>query len=231
MTEPCSWVITMASRPKPSPRSKVSVTNLATATNILYAKGCELADGLPSFTRIPAAALSHDGAPGLKANYYNNKDFNGNILFTTIDSVLDDNWGDGAPRNDMDDDNFGVKWSGELTPDKSGPYQLGIITTCKVKLYLDDSLVAFTSYHFRDEYNDPRLRKSIPLTLKGGKKYRLRADVSESYGDARVQLVWWHKKPAAPHNWKPKPWPPHKRRMPSSSAWASPRAWREKKWM
>ena len=161
------------------------------ANNVLYAKGCDLAEGLPSFSRIPASVLSHNGAPGLQAAYYNDTAFSGKTLLTTVDSVLDANWGDGAPRSDMDDDNFGVKYGGELTPDKSGIYQLGIITTCKVRLYLDDSLIAFTSYHFRDEYNDPRLRKSVSLTLKAGHKYRLHADVSESYGDARVQLVWW----------------------------------------
>ncbi len=166
------------------------------AARVFYAKGCDLAEGLPSFSRIPANVLSHNGAPGLEANYYNDTAFSGKILFTTVDSVLDANWGDGAPRNDMDDDNFGVKYSGELTPDKSGSYQLGVITTCKVRLYLDDSLVVFTSYHFRDEYNDPRLRKSVSINLKAGQKYRLRAAVSESYGDARIQLVWWRQEPA-----------------------------------
>ncbi len=165
------------------------------AARVLYAKGCDLAEGLPFFSRIPAAALSHDGAPGLQADFYNDTAFTGKILFTTVDSVLDANWGDGAPRSDMDDDNFGVKYRGDLTPDRSGSYQLGVITTCKVRLFLDDSLVAFTSYHFRDEYNDPRLRKSASLTLKAGHKYRLRAAVSESYGDARVQLVWWRQEP------------------------------------
>ncbi|HUB60549.1 MAG TPA: glycoside hydrolase family 3 C-terminal domain-containing protein [Puia sp.] len=169
---------------------------LGPATTVLYSKGCDLAEGLPSFTRIPAANLSHNGTPGLQANYYNDTGFTGHVLFTTTDSVLDANWGDGAPRKDMDDDNFGVKYSGELTPGRSGSYQLGIITTCKVRLYLDDSLIAFTSYHFRDEYNDPRLCKSVALTLKAGRKYRLRAAVSESYGDARVQLVWWRREPA-----------------------------------
>jgi len=170
-------------------------TKLGAATNVLYAKGCDLAGSLPSFTPIPASALSHNSTSGIRADYYNNKDFSGNILFTTTDSILDANWGDGAPRSDMDDDNFGVKYSGDLTPAITGTYQLGIITTCKVKLYLDDSLIAFTSYHFRDEYNDPRLRKSVFLTLKAGHKYRLHADVSESYGDARVQLVWWRQEP------------------------------------
>jgi beta-glucosidase len=163
---------------------------LGAGTNILYAKGCELADGLPSFAPVPATVLSHDGTPGLKADYYPDKDFKGYVLFTAVETVLDDNWGDGAPRKDMDDDNFGVKWNGDITPDKSGLYQLGIITTCKVNLYLDDSLIANTSYHFRDEFNDPRLRKSIALPLQAGKKYRVRVEAGESYGDARVQLVW-----------------------------------------
>ena len=160
--------------------------------NILYAKGCDLADNLPSFVRIPAKAL----APGLQASYYNNKDFTGNPLYSAIDTVIDATWGDGAPRKDMDDDNFGVRWDGTLAPDQSGDYQLGVITTCKVKVWLDDSLVVFTSYHFRDEFNDPRLRKSTTLHLQAAHKYRLRIDNSESYGDARIQLVWWRKEPS-----------------------------------
>ena len=72
----------------------------------------------------------------------------------------------------MDDDNFGVVWSGELKPFKSGSYQLGIITTCNVNLYLNDSLIANTSYHFRDEYNDPRLRKSVRFIWKKGKNIK-----------------------------------------------------------
>jgi beta-glucosidase len=90
----------------------------------------------------------------------------------------------------MDDDNFGVIWNGELKAPKSGSYQLGIITTCNVNLYLDDSLIANTSYHFRDEYNDPRLRKSTPVQLEAGKKYKLKVTAKETYGDAQVQLMW-----------------------------------------
>ena len=95
----------------------------------------------------------------------------------------------------MNEDDFGVRWQGEITPDHTGSYQLGIITTCKVNLYLNDSLIANTSYHFRDEFNDPRLRNSKPLTLQAGKKYRLRVEAGESYGDARVQLVWSWQQP------------------------------------
>lgn len=159
-------------------------------SNVLYAQGCELAEGLSSFDKIPAANLSHGHEKGLKADFYNNHELKGNVLFSSIDSTLDVVWNEAAPRNDMKDDDFGVIWTGEIQPDQSGEYQLGIITTCKVNLYLSDTVIAKTTYHFRDEYNDPRLRKSVAIKLEQGKKYKIRVEAGDSYGDARVQLVW-----------------------------------------
>jgi beta-glucosidase len=74
-------------------------------------------------------------------------------------------------------------------------YQLGVITTCNTKLYLDDSLIAKTVYHFRDEYGDPRLRKSNQLKLEAGKAYKIKVEAIESFADAQVQLVWAAPKP------------------------------------
>jgi beta-glucosidase len=100
------------------------------------------------------------------------------------------NWHDRAPRTDMDDDGFSVRWTGELVPDKTSTYQLGFISTCNTKLYLNDSLLTKTIYHFRDEYGDPRLRKSVPIKLEAGKRYKIRVEAIETYADAQVQLVW-----------------------------------------
>lgn len=160
-------------------------------STILYAQGCELAEGLSTFEKIPAEVLFHgENDHGLKAEYYNNKEMSGAVLFSSVDSTLDKTWNDNAPRTDMNNDNFGVRWTGEIMPEQSGDYQLGIITTCKVNLYLSDSIIANTSYHFRDEFNDPRLRKSVPIHLEAGKKYKIKIEAGESYGDARIQLVW-----------------------------------------
>src|SRR6185436_14416092 len=90
---------------------------------------------------------------------------------------------------------FGVRWTGTLEPKVSDLYQIGFISTCKVRLWLDDSLVASTVYHFRDEYGDPRLRKSVPIQLKAGKKYKIKVEASETFADAQVQLVWAAPKP------------------------------------
>jgi len=163
---------------------------LGNATQVLYAAGSELAEGLPTFIKVPGADLSYNGQPGLHVDYYNNKELNGPVLYSAVDKTLDAAWGQKSPRADMDDDNFGVRWQGDITPEQTGMYQVGIITTCKVTVYIDDKAVANTSYHFRDEFSDPRLRKSVPMKLEAGKKYHIRVDAGESYGDAQVQLVW-----------------------------------------
>lgn len=163
---------------------------LAAGSKVLFAQGCELADGMPMFYTVPPGALS-----GLKAEYFNGKEFTGQPVFTSTDSVIDANWRDRAPRSGMDDDNFAVRWTGVLQPTQSGVYQLGFISTCNTKLFFEDSLVAKTTYHFRDEYGDPRLRKSVPIQLEAGKKYRIRIEAVESYADAQVQLVWAAPKP------------------------------------
>jgi beta-glucosidase len=164
---------------------------LSGISKVIYTEGSELEEGVPKFEIVPAEVLYHEkNETGLKVDYYKDADFSHPVLFSSVDEILNSNWGDGAPRKDMDDDDFGVVWTGDLKPVKSGLYQLGIITTCNVSLFLNDSLIANTPYHFRDEYNDPRLRKSDPVELEAGKKYKIKVTAKETYGDAQVQLVW-----------------------------------------
>ncbi len=160
-------------------------------SKVLYAQGSELVEGLPMFDVVPSEVLSHEeNEQGLFTEYFNDKDLKGQVLFSTIDTNLNSYWGDKAPRGDMNDDDFGVRWTGYIKPGKTGNYQIGIITTCKVDLYLNDSIIANTKYHFRDEYGDPRLSKSNSIYLEAGKRYKLKVEAGETYGDAQVQLVW-----------------------------------------
>lgn len=161
------------------------------SSKVLFAQGCELSDGMPMFYTIPSNALyTPDNQPGIMAEYFTDTSLKSKPLFTAVDKLIDTNWKDQAPRDDMDDDNFAVRWTGLLQPDQSGVYQLGFISTCKTRLYLEDSIVAKTVYHFRDEYGDPRLRKSVPIKLEAGKKYKIRLEAVETFADAQVQLVW-----------------------------------------
>jgi len=164
-------------------------------TKVVFAQGTELAEGLPMLYPIPERVLSAAGKPGLTASFFDNAKLEGKALFTQRFSNIDINWQDRAPRDDMDDDNFGVRWQGTLTPTIAGKYQLGVISTCNTRLYLNGELLANTRYHFRDEFGDPRTRKSDWVTLEAGRPYELTVEAGETYADAQVQLVWAEPKP------------------------------------
>jgi beta-glucosidase len=162
-------------------------------TKVLYAQGSALADGMPLFETVPSDVLSSGGKPGLLVEYFDDQELAGRTaLYTETVQNLDVNWKNKSPREGMDDDNFAVRWTGEITPKESGLYQIGAISTCKVNVFWADTVIAKTVYHFRDEYGDPRLRKSIPIRLEAGKSYKFKVEAQETYADAQVQLVWDH---------------------------------------
>jgi beta-glucosidase len=165
---------------------------VAPGTRVLYARGADLAPGFPVLDVVPSAVLrTPDGAVGLRAEYFASRTMTGAPLFTSTDTTVDVNWSEGAPRADMNPNDFGVRWTGTFRPTVSGVYRLGLVSTVKVQLFLDDSLVARSVYASRDdEFPDPRLAQSAALTLEAGRSYRLRLDAQESYGEAEVQLVW-----------------------------------------
>jgi beta-glucosidase len=161
-------------------------------TRVLYARGADLAEGFPVMEVVPSAVVqTPDGRPGLRAEYFKGRTLEGAPLYTGADTTLDVNWAEAAPREDMDKDDFAVRWTGTFRPPRSGAYRLGLIGTMRFELALDDSVVARSVYPQRDgEYPDPRLAQTPPLQLEGGRAYRVRVDARESYGEADLQLVW-----------------------------------------
>jgi beta-glucosidase len=182
-------------------RSKVSK-----GTRVLYARGADLATGMPVFETVPASALI-----GLKGEYFNTANFNGRAyigkafvssamrraaiipqepkpLFTRNDLQIDFDWKAGAPRSDMNDDNFGVRWTGSLKPTVSGTYQLGATGLNAFEVYLDGKPIAR-----RDNVHE-RGYAYETIDLEAGKQYSIRLDYHEVLGDADIRLVW-----APPH--------------------------------
>lgn len=165
-------------------------------TRVVYAQGSELAEGVPVFTPVPSAVLqTAAGAPGLEAAFYASSELEGAPLYSEVTPAIDGVWGDGAPRQDLAVDNFGVRWTGRFVPRISGAYRLGVHSTCNTTIHLDGKVVLQTKYRLHDELADPRLRKSEPLELKAGQAYEIEVTARETYGDARVQLVWAEPRP------------------------------------
>jgi len=161
-------------------------------TRVVYALGSDLAEGFPVLAPLPAAVLSTaNGRRGLDVAFYASRAMTGTPLFQRTDSTLDSDWGENAPRADMNADDFGVRWTATLRPQHTGTYRLALVGTVKFQLYLDDSLVVQSVYPTHDgEFPDPRFAQSEPLQLTAGRSYRLRVDGEESYGEAELQLLW-----------------------------------------
>ncbi len=179
-------------------RRKVGAT-----MKVLSSRGSDLALGMPTFETVPASALSD-----LKGEYFNSANFDGrnhrpreltypnsgqNVgaiahdlkpLFTRADTQIDFRWWDGSPRADMNDDDFGVRWTGHLSVSLNGTYQLGAIGMNAFELFLDDKLIAsFNGIHERGyQYK--------PVDLQAGKQYAIRLDYHEFLNDADIRLVW-----------------------------------------
>jgi beta-glucosidase len=161
-------------------------------TRVLYARGSDLAEGFPVLEAVPTSALrTPDGGPGLRVEYFSNRALAGAPSYSGTDSIVDVDWSDAAPRQGMNPDDFGVRWTGTFTPPRTGTYRLGLLGTMKFQASLDDSVVARSVYPQKgDEYPDARQAQSRPLPLEGGRPYRLRVEGQDSYGEAQLQFNW-----------------------------------------
>ncbi|MBI1938300.1 MAG: glycoside hydrolase family 3 C-terminal domain-containing protein [Ignavibacteriales bacterium] len=156
-------------------------------TKIIYERGCELAENLPSFEVVDGNYLftsADKKQQGLRGEYFDNRDFKGEPAFSRIDSKIDFAWWDGAPDEKFDPDNFGVRWSGVLIPEKSGEYSLGGYGFNGFKIYLEDSLLV----SFDGEFDPVKTYKNVNLT--GGRAYKIKIEFYKKLRYSFMQLIW-----------------------------------------
>ncbi len=167
------------------------------STKVLHAVGSDLAEGFPVYSAVPGDALfTADGRPGLRVEYFGNRTMSGAPVATEVDSTVNGNWGEGAPKPGMNPDDFGVRWTGTLRAPQSGSYRVGLVGTVKYRLLVDDKPLLQSVYSSRDgEFPDARPTYSQPIQLEANHDYRIRVEGQESYGIADLQLLW-----ATPHD-------------------------------
>jgi beta-glucosidase len=155
-------------------------------SRVRYALGCAHAEGLPFFETIPKEVLFTTSAleeNGLKAEYYNGKDFQGEAIVSRIDKAVDFYWWDTTPYEELEDDNFCVKWAGYFVPEKSGTYAIG----CEAKYFMltidDEQLMWHSNIHHPN-------KKSQNIELKKGQAYKIELKSWDDQGDALCRLIW-----------------------------------------
>ena len=154
-------------------------------TEVLYARGSDLAEHTPSLVPIPASALTTDtgaGAkPGLTGAYYANRTMSGTPAATRTDQGVNFDWWDVAPVPEIQADTFSIRWSGWLTPPVTGRYSLGVSALGLVRLFLDDSVLVQSGW--------PGTR-SADVDLVAGQPRRIRLDMVGRQPNAVMHLIW-----------------------------------------
>ncbi|MEN8255254.1 MAG: PA14 domain-containing protein [Verrucomicrobiota bacterium] len=133
---------------------------------------------------IGSEYLSADGKPGLKGEYFNNVDFEGEPAFVRQDTTVDFAWGDSELGQGIGKDNYSVRWSGTLKAPATGFYKLGAVSDDGIRLYVDGKLVAedWSIHGFQQTLGNVHLEK--------GRCYDIVLEYFEARSGAGVSLVW-----------------------------------------
>ena len=155
------------------------------ASQVTYEPGTNflrLADAVPG-----SALKTPDGQPGVKGEYFASSDLSGTPLLTKVYPRLDFNIrGSGLARAIEAQGAKSSRFSGTLTPDQSGSFEIGMATP-NTKLWLDGTLIVDNTIN-QDTQRGP---KTVEMPLQKGHTYSLRIEQTPSIGTP-VRLVWRH---------------------------------------
>lgn len=150
---------------------------------ILYASGMYATGTLSE--PVSPDALSNGNDRGLKAEYFNDRDFSGQPAFVRGDANIDFQWNSLAPAPGVRDDNFSVRWTGKLKAPESGKYALGLRANGPVRVWLDGKLV------IEETANRRTRNETKEIDFEAGRSYDLRVEYNENANHyAQAKLFW-----------------------------------------
>jgi Ca2+-binding RTX toxin-like protein len=121
---------------------------------------------------------------GLKGEYFKDSGFTTPLL-TRIDAKVDFNWGNGSPApNVVPNDNFYVRWSGQVEAIGTGNYTFYTYSDDGVRLWVNDQLIV----NNWTDHGPTQNQGSLALTA--GQLYNIRMEYYEKGGGAVARLSW-----------------------------------------
>lgn len=154
-------------------------------TEILYAEGCHLAEGVHNIKPIPSRYfVTEEGIQGIKGEYYANSDLEGQPVMTRIDDQINFYWESGSPSPELPDDNFSIRWTSYLLPPVTGTYYLGCWGMPQLSVKLEGKeILTHQSEHHGNHHE-------VAVDLEAGKKYQLVYEYKNWFGDGDAKLLW-----------------------------------------
>ncbi len=129
--------------------------------------------------------LLEDGVtPGIRVEFWNNKELEGSPVATKIDKSVNFSWGFGeSPMDGVNDDKFSARWTGKLKSPGSGIFEVGVKADNGVKLFIDGNLVI-------NSWTDqaPGQFKTDYYEFEADRLYDIKIEFYENIGTCRVRF-------------------------------------------
>lgn len=120
---------------------------------------------------------------GLRAEYFIGRNFEALALERT-DATVNFAWGAGSPAPELPPENFSVRWTGFVVPERTETYTFSTRSDDGVRLWIDGALVI-------DNWTDhPPTLDTGSVELIGGRRHAIQLEFYEYGGGAVMQLSW-----------------------------------------
>jgi len=146
---------------------------------VLYAAEALPLDAIANqtdFVTIPG------GGHGLKAEYFNNEELEGEPALVRSDERVDFHWGDGSYADNGPVDHFSARWTGYYVPKTEDDYKFYVSADDGVRLYVNDKRV------IDDWQRHSETLDTFSKHLQAGKLYKIRLEYFENVGSATVRF-------------------------------------------
>ncbi len=154
-------------------------------TEVLYAEGSHLAQGVSNLYTIPSEYLmTEEGEHGVKGEYFNNAKLEGEPAFTRVDKAINFYWESAAPAPQLNDDDFSVRWTGYIVPPVTGSYNIGCWGMPTLDIWFEGEKIL--------SHNSPdhAFHHEKAVKMEAGKKYKFVYEYKNWRGDGDAKLMW-----------------------------------------
>ncbi|MBN1925218.1 MAG: glycoside hydrolase family 3 C-terminal domain-containing protein, partial [Prolixibacteraceae bacterium] len=133
---------------------------------------------------------------GLKGEYFRGIELKEKPVVTKVDEQIRMYWMENSPTStqvaqgilspgqQIDNDFFSIRWTGQLLAPETGTYEIGLMSDDGSRLYLDGKLIA-------EDWTEHEMLPNIGIfDFEEGKQYDIKIEYFETTGDAGILLVW-----------------------------------------
>jgi beta-glucosidase len=150
---------------------------------VVYAEGCRRIS--PAYVTIPPNCLFSGQERGLKGEYFDNIQWEGEPKMVRYDRNMRMQWTLNSPDpKRFAFDWYSVRWTGRIKSPVSGDYEIGVEGNDGYTLYINGGKVV--ERPLKTTYS----RNVVPYTFAKDSLYDICLEFYENYRNGRIQLIW-----------------------------------------